>query len=141
MDVVARPSALTPERRERIESELADGFPITIVAQNVGVGRSTLDEGISNGRVTRRRRADPLTLAPETSAEERSGGSTDSLERLRAAEPELLAVVVNAARAGDWRAATWALERLDPAKWAKPTRTRALEIDRVSLEGRSLRGA
>jgi hypothetical protein len=42
MGRVARPSALTPERRERIESELADGIPIAIVAQNVGVGRSTL---------------------------------------------------------------------------------------------------
>ena len=31
---VARPSALTPERRERIESALEDGIPIAIVAQN-----------------------------------------------------------------------------------------------------------
>jgi hypothetical protein len=44
MASVARPSALTEERRGRIESELADGIPIAIVAQNVGVGRSTLHE-------------------------------------------------------------------------------------------------
>jgi hypothetical protein len=33
MGRVARPSALTTERRERIESELADGIPIAIVAE------------------------------------------------------------------------------------------------------------
>jgi hypothetical protein len=82
MGDVARPSALTPELRERINSELADGIPIAIVAQYVGVGRSTLHEWISNGRVARRRR-EPLALVPDVA--EGTSSSTDSLEdRLRA---------------------------------------------------------
>jgi hypothetical protein len=133
MGVVARPSALTPKLRERIESELADGTPIAIVAQREGLGRSTLHEWIANGRVTRRRRRDPLKLAPEIPAEERSS-STDSLEeRLRDAESGLVAAIVRASQRGSWQAAAWLLERSAPERWAKPSRTRALEIERVPL--------
>jgi hypothetical protein len=128
MGVVARPSVLTPERRERIESELADGIPIAIVAQNVGVGRSTLHEWLSSGRVVRRvTSADPapLELVQGSPAE---NGSPDSLEeRLRDVEPGLVAVLVNAAQRGSWQSAAWLLERIDPSRWAKPSRTRALE--------------
>jgi len=42
---VARPAALTPKLRERIERELEDGISIVVVAQNDGVGRSTWPVG------------------------------------------------------------------------------------------------
>jgi hypothetical protein len=48
-------STLTPELPERIESELSDGIPIVVVAQNLGVGRSTLHEWIDSVRVRRPR--------------------------------------------------------------------------------------
>lgn len=69
---VARPSALTPELRERIELELSDGIPI-VVAQNVGVGRSTLHSWLSSGRVVRRPPAGPLELVREDPAERLDG--------------------------------------------------------------------
>jgi hypothetical protein len=69
-DGVARPTALTPKLRERIELDLEDGISFVVVAQNVGVGRSTLHGWISSGRVSRRRRRDPLTLVPESPAED-----------------------------------------------------------------------
>lgn len=94
-----------------------------------GSGRSTLHEWISNGRVTRRRRRDPLTLAPEI-AESRSpeNGSPESLEaRIRNAEEGLVAAIILASKRGSWQAAAWILERTAPERWAKPSRTRTLE--------------
>ena len=62
---MARTTSL-PERHERIESELADGIPIAIVAQNVGIGRSTLHEWLSSGRVVRHSRPmKPLEVVRE----------------------------------------------------------------------------
>jgi hypothetical protein len=139
MGRVARPSALTPERRERIESELADGIPIAIVAQNVEVGRSTLHEWIANGRVTRRRRRrDPLRLVARPDVAP-TDATSELEERLRAAESGLVAEIVRASQRGSWQAAAWLLERFAPERWAKPSRTQALEDPRYP-RGRSLRG-
>jgi transposase len=91
---------LTPERRERIESELADGIPIAIVAQNLGVGRSTLHEWIANGRVTRRRRRrDPLRLVARPDVAP-TDATSELEERLRAAESGLVAAIVRASQRG-----------------------------------------
>jgi hypothetical protein len=57
---MARPALLDDELRERIESELADGIPI-VVAQNAGVGRSTMFDWLATGRVTRDGDPGPLT--------------------------------------------------------------------------------
>jgi hypothetical protein len=51
-DLTGRPTKLGDAVRERIERELADGIPIAIVAQNVGVARSTLHEWIATGRAS-----------------------------------------------------------------------------------------
>lgn len=49
----------------------------------------------------------------------------DLAERLRQFQPGLLAVIVRSAQQGNWRAASWLLERADPALWAKPSRSSA----------------
>jgi hypothetical protein len=123
---VARPSSLTPELRARIERELGDGIPIVVVAENTSVGRSTLHEWLATGRVARPKREEkPLALVHDLPTERTSPDSIH--ERLRAAEPGLVAVLVNAAQRGSWQSAAWLLERIDPSRWAKPSRTRALE--------------
>jgi IS30 family transposase len=48
---MARPSSLTPELRERIERELADGVPVVVVAQRAHVAESTLHRSLTRGDV------------------------------------------------------------------------------------------
>jgi hypothetical protein len=112
---VARPTILTGARRERIERELAEGIPVTVVAQNVGVHKSTVHSWLANGRVVRRPRVDPL--GPDAVDQE-----FDLDARLRAAEPGLVGVILQAARRGSWQSAAWLLERSDPSRWARATR-------------------
>ena len=143
---MARPSALTPELRERIEAELAQGVPVVVVAQNVGVSKSTVHSWLGSGRVVRRRPADPLDFREERPAEDGSYTTLDpdlgrrsspteaepeqpSLDaQLAAAEPALVGVVLQAARRGSWQAALDVLERTLPERWARPSRARPLEV-------------
>src|SRR4029453_8290916 len=53
---MGRPTLLTPELRVDVERELADGGPVVVVAQRLGIGRRTLGRWISEGRVVRSRR-------------------------------------------------------------------------------------
>ena len=59
---MARPSLLSDDLRDRIESEVADGVPVVVAAQNAHVGKSTLHEWLSKGLVVRRRPRDPLKV-------------------------------------------------------------------------------
>lgn len=61
---MARPSVLTDELRDTIERESAEGIPVVVVAQNVGIGKSTIHSWLGKGRVVRRPPADPLDLPP-----------------------------------------------------------------------------
>jgi hypothetical protein len=118
---MARSSALTSELRERIELDLADGIPIAVVAQNVGVGRSTLAGWLAAGRVARRPHPRRLELVYESPPEGASGPSLE--ERLAAAEPGLVAAIVKAAERGSWQSAAWLLERIAPERWGRPSRS------------------
>lgn len=119
MGRVARPSALTPELREQIESDLEDGIPVRIAAENARVSKSTVFAWISAGYVVRRSpRPKPILVAAyDASAED---ASSDLDQRLRAAEPGLVAALVAAAGRGSWQASAWLLERAFPERWGKP---------------------
>lgn len=58
---MARPSRLTPELRERIVHELADGLPVNVTAR-VGIAPRTLHSWLADGRVVRRQQPDPLLV-------------------------------------------------------------------------------
>jgi hypothetical protein len=96
---MARPSLLSDTLGEQIESDLAGGIPIAVVAQKTGVGRSTLHEWIATGRIERREKPDPLAEVAERQLEQEA---PDLTERLRAAEGGLVSVVLDASRRGSW---------------------------------------
>ena len=74
---VARPSVLTDELRDTIERELAEGIPVVVVAQNVGIGKSSIHSWLGHGRVVRCPPADPLQLAPRRQ-QRRTSPATDA---------------------------------------------------------------
>ena len=95
---MARPSRLTPKLRERIVHELADGVPVNVTAQRVGIAPRTLHSWLADGRVVRREQPDPLLV--DATAPPAAPGLD---ERLRAAVPGLVSVVLQAARRGAGR--------------------------------------
>jgi hypothetical protein len=131
---MARPSALTSELRETIERQLADGIPVAVVAQNASVSRSTLHSWISSGRVVRRRRRDPLKLVARPVEASAESSTVDLEERLRAAEPGLVAAIANAAGRGSWQSAAWLLARIAPERWAMPSRSTSPADSRPSRD-------
>jgi hypothetical protein len=50
---MARPCLLTDELREWLERELDAGYPQSVAAQRVGIGRRTLERWLADGRVRR----------------------------------------------------------------------------------------
>jgi IS30 family transposase len=75
---MARPSSLTPELRERIERELADGVPVVVVAQRAHVAGSTLHRWLQRGDVM------AIAKTPSLKASSRrSGSSSRACESLR----------------------------------------------------------
>jgi hypothetical protein len=108
---LARPSLLTHALRDTVERQLAEGIPVVVVAQDAGVARSTLHSWLADGRVVRREQPDPLLV--ETTAPH---AAPDLDERLRAAVPSLVSVVLQAARRGSRQAAFRLLEAVDQRK-------------------------
>jgi hypothetical protein len=96
---VARPSLLTSELREQIESELADGVPVTVAAASAGISKRTLHSWLTDGRVERRPRR--LRLVND---QESSGGEQAEPDVERA----LITTVMRAAQ-HDWKAAAFLL--------------------------------
>jgi hypothetical protein len=107
---MSRRTLLTDELRAEIERELASGSAVAVSAQRAGVSRRTLTSWLSEGRVARRQLAAP-DPEPELSLD----------EHLDQAEPVLVAVILEAARRGNWRAAAWLLERGPTSRrWMRP---------------------
>jgi hypothetical protein len=127
---VARPSKLTPELRERIEQELADGAPVVVAAQRTGVSPRSLTRWLSQGLVIRPSAPDaPLGFA--ATPPDPAPGTGGSIEgRVADAEEGLVAVILAAARRGSWQASAWLLERSIPERWARPP-ARTTEAPRV----------
>jgi hypothetical protein len=102
--VVARPSSLTDERRDAIERALAAGAPLDIAGASAGVSARTVSRWLTDGHVVRRRLAavdDPAVGIAELPEDD------DEIQQ------RLLATVLRAADAGDWRASVWLLK----ARW------------------------
>ncbi len=106
---MARPSVLTPELRERIEVELADGIPVRIAAENAGISKSTLHAWISAGCVTRR---------PHLRLVESEPSTEEDLPEEEKIERAVIGSILKAA-SSDWRAAAWLAERRWPRKYAR----------------------
>jgi hypothetical protein len=115
---VGRPSALTPDVRELLERELAQGASVRVAAERSGVSESSAFAWIASGKVERRRAPAPapVELVPP------DGGELDVLERVRQAEPALVLSILRAAqKEGRWHAAAWLLERSRPEAWGRVT--------------------
>ena len=113
---MARPSSLTPDIREQIESDLADGIPVRIATENAQVSKSTLHAWISAGYVERRPRLRLVDDAPQEAAirgpaEVGEDGDVDGTF-----ERALVGAVLKAS-AHDWRAAQWLLRNRYPRRW------------------------
>jgi hypothetical protein len=79
----------------------------------------TLHAWLADGRVERRSRADRSVVTE---------GLDELDERLAAAEPGLVAVLIAAAKRGSWQAALAILERRFPERWSKPSRSQPVEV-------------
>jgi hypothetical protein len=112
---VGRATLLTPELRADLERELANGVPVAVAAQAHGLGRRTLTRWLERGLVVRRRQ---LGGEPDHDPVITDDASLD--ERLLRAEPGLVASIVAASGRGSWQASAWLLERINPARWARP---------------------
>jgi transposase len=103
---MARPSSLTSERRDAVERALAAGAPLNIAAASAGVSKRTVSRWLEDGSVARRE----LSVVPES---ERDLADDATVQR------ELLESVFAAASRGEWRAATWILERRWPDRYGR----------------------
>jgi hypothetical protein len=121
---MARRSLLSPERREAIERDLADGLLLAVVAERAGVSERSLHRWLAEGRIVRQSVEPSKTGSPEIKG---TAVEPDLQERLAAAEPALVSVVLAAAKRGSWQAALALLERTFPERWARPTRARLVE--------------
>jgi hypothetical protein len=110
MGPMARPSSLTAERREAIETALARGAPLSVAAAAAGVSARSVSTWLRQGRVARR----SLSAVPEPD-EPASGGVPGDDEAIQRA---LVGAVLAAARV-DWRAAAWLLERRWPERYRR----------------------
>jgi hypothetical protein len=105
---MARPQALTDERRDAIERALAAGAPLSVAAAAGDVSARSVSRWLGEGRVVRR----TLSAVPEPDL---SGGELVEDEQLQRA---LVASVLRASQ-HDWRAATWLLEKRWPQRYAR----------------------
>jgi hypothetical protein len=108
---VARPSALTAERRDAIERALAGGAPISVAAASAGVSARTVSRWLGEGLIVRR----DLAAVPEL--DETTVGPT-AVEDDEAVQRALVRAVVRAAQ-HDWRAASWLLRQRWPTRYGR----------------------
>jgi transposase len=108
---MARPSALTDERREAAERALAQGAPLSVAAAAADVSPRTLSRWLAEGQVVRR----DLVAVPEPSEPAAGGALGDDDVGI---ERALVGSVLTAAKS-DWRAATWLLERRWPKRYGR----------------------
>lgn len=100
---IGRPSALTPETKEKFLAALRVGSYLQDAADYAGIGRSTAMQWMAKGR---------------------AGTKPEYVDFVEAVEGALsasittdLAEIAKAAKAGDWRASAWRLEHRHPTKF------------------------
>ena len=102
---LGRPSEFSAEVERAILDALAAGASVASACEAAGVGRTTYNRWLEQGE-------------PEDGPEH-FRDFRDATTRARAqARVAYAAVIRRAATDGDWKAAAWALERLEPEEWA-----------------------
>ena len=103
---MARPTKLTPELQKRITDAIQGGVDKKVAAAMAGIAESTFYDWLDQGR-----KPDALPEFSEFS---------ESIERAEA-EAEVVKVgrISIAANNGNWKAASWWLERKHPERWSE----------------------
>jgi hypothetical protein len=114
---MGRHSKLTPDVQTKIVAALKAGAYFDDAIAYAGVGKSTAYHWLKRGEPGTTVRGDARYRA-----------FREAVEQARAsARVEAVLVIKQAARAGQWQASAWFLERTEPGKWGRK--------DRVTLEG------
>jgi hypothetical protein len=115
---VGRSTFLTPDVKDRFLQNLKTGVPIKVAAKATGLGESTVNNWLTDGRkaIVAREAGEPLT-------EHQAAMASFAEETAKVYEEVhlLLAGRIVQASAKDWRAATWMLQRRHADVWAPDT--------------------
>ena len=116
---MARPTKLTPELQKRITDAIQGGVDKKVAAAMAGIAESTFYDWLDQGR-----KPDALPEFSEFS---------ESIERAEA-EAEVVKVsrISIAANNGNWKAASWWLERKHPERWSE---TKKLQTEITGADG------
>jgi hypothetical protein len=112
-----RTPLLNAQTQDRIVSAVRAGSYLDDAAALAGIGRATLFEWLTRGRL-----ADQKAQTGEklTDRERLYLDFTDAVETARAeAQLRNVAIIQKAANEGTWQAAAWFLERTNPRKWGR----------------------
>lgn len=119
MAVTGRPTKLTKELQARIERAVASGNYIETAAQLNGVHKSTLYRWLKRGNEERER----LERNPDAEPDPQEAPYVEFCDVIQRAlahsEAADVAVIGQAARAGQWQAAAWRLERKFPQRYGR----------------------
>lgn len=121
---MSRPTLLTPDRVRRITELVAAGNDQETAALAAGISKSTHFAWMARGRIE----ADRLAANPRLKVKASEAPFVEYLEAVQKARAEaearLVLLVAKAAQEPKtWQAAAWLLERRDPQRWGRVTRT------------------
>lgn len=101
---IGRPSKFSPEVQDKIVGLIRAGNYIETAAAIAGISKETFYDWMKQG-------ADPKSrFAPFSDAVVKASAEAEAMDLL---------LIGQAARAGQWQAAAWRLERKHPKKWGR----------------------
>lgn len=116
---MGRPSRLTPEVQERVLTALRLGAPLAAAAGAAGISDRTLRRWMAEGRAA----AESPPSGREPAALRRKRGFFEEVSRAQdEAHVRYAAMLAKAAKDGDFRAVSFALERRWPEHWGRRER-------------------
>lgn len=114
---MGRRTLLTPEVEKKLLDALRAGAYLDDAANFCGLGVSTVHEWIARGR------ADIVKRGETRRKTTLYAQFAESVDHARAeARMHHVLVIRQAARAGQWQASAWFLERTEPGKWGRKDR-------------------